>query len=199
VEGWLVNGGAGTPDNTNTDKLVSIAERANGSIGPDYVRDYKSYKCPNDKSLDGGGYGARVRTISMNGWMNAGRGVGTVSTVNGWEKIFTREADIRSPSDMFVTVDERIGSINDGWFAVAVNGWTSPDPASIIPNLANVGITDWPANYHNKASSFSFSDGHTEIHKWTNPATYPLQEPGAGFQTLANNMDMVWLMTHSTQ
>ena len=195
VRGWLVNGGAGTADNVNTDYLIGDSQRPNGSIGAGYVRNATVYKCPNDKSVDGGGLGGRVRTVSMNGWMNPGRGVGTISSVNGWgEAIFKRETDNTKPSEMWVTVDERIGSINDGWFAVAVNGWTSPN----VIDITQVGITDWPANYHNQATSFSFSDGHTEIHRWLDGRTFPKAEPGAGFQTLANNLDMVWLMQHST-
>ena len=193
VQGWLTTGN--TADNTNTDYLVGEVVRANGSIGPGYSVSAAVYKCPNDKSVDGGGWGARVRTISMNGWLNPGRGVGTISSVNGWgEAVFRRETDILKPSDIFVTVDERTGSINDGWFAVAVNGWTAPNTIDVTM----VGITDWPANYHNMATAFSFADGHTEVHRWQDSRTFPILEPGAGFQTLAGNTDMVWLMTHAT-
>ena len=61
-----------------------------------------------------------------------------------------------------------------------------------------MGITDWPANYHNQATSFSFSDAHGEVHRWQDPRTIPKNEPGAGFAALANSVDMLWLMTHST-
>ncbi len=196
VRGWL-NRGTSTTDNTNTDYLVGDSQRPNGSLGKGYVGGEGCYKCPNDKSVDVGGLGARVRTISMNGWMNPGRGgvpgSGTVGVNNG-QMVFRRETDLRQPSDMWVTVDERIGSINDGWFAVSVDGWTSGMPI----DLTAVGITDWPANYHNKATAFSFADGHTEIHRWGDARTIPLNEPGAGFLNLSGNADVIWLMTHST-
>ncbi len=192
VQGWLKT--STYADNVNTDYLVGSAVEANGSIGPRYVRSAKVYKCPMDKSVDAGGLGARVRTISMNGWMNnAARGTGTVSANNG-QTMFRRETDIRQPSDMWVTLDERIGSINDGWFAVSVDAWTAAGGI----NPANANITDWPANYHNKATSFSFSDGHCEIHKWNDPQTIPLVEPAAGTLATPNNLDVVWLMQHST-
>jgi prepilin-type N-terminal cleavage/methylation domain-containing protein len=200
VRGWLVNGGGGANDNTNTDYLVGTSQRANGSIGAGYVLNAGTYKCPNDKSNDGGGRGARVRTISMNGWMNPGRGgtVGSGSTTaipaGISPLVYRRDTDIRRPSDMWVTVDERIGSINDGWFAVALDGATAGGNV----NLATVGLVDWPANYHNQATAFSFSDGHGETHRWTDPRTYPKNEPGAGFTTLANNPDVAWLMQRST-
>jgi len=58
VRGWLVNGGAGTTDNTNADYLVSETERPNGSLGAGYVQNAQLYKCPNDKSVDAAGRGA---------------------------------------------------------------------------------------------------------------------------------------------
>jgi len=200
VRGWLVNGGGGANDNTNTDYLVGTSQRANGSIGPGYVMNAGTYKCPNDKSNDGGGRGARVRTISMNGWMNPGRGgtagSGSTTAIPGGISplVYRRDTDIRRPSDMWVTVDERIGSINDGWFAVALDGATAGGNV----NLAAVGLVDWPANYHNQATAFSFSDGHAETHRWTDARTFPKNEPGAGFTALANNPDAAWLMQRST-
>ncbi|MBI5800923.1 MAG: type II secretion system protein [Verrucomicrobia bacterium] len=195
VRGWLVNTGTGASDNTNADLLVGAAQRPFGSIGPGYSISAGLYKCPNDKSLDLGGRGARVRTISMNGWMNPrrGSGLGTTRTASG-QRAFRRDTDIGKPSDMWLTVDERIGSINDGWFAVAVDGWTG---AGV--NLALGGITDWPANYHNKATAFSFADGHAEIKKWLDARTFPLAEPPAGFVLMPNNPDVGWLMAHSTE
>ena len=196
VRGWLVYGGGGANDNTNADLLIGQAQRANGSIGAGYIQNAGTYKCPNDKSNDGGGRGPRVRTISMNGWMNPGRGNGstTGNPPGVTPLVFRRDTDIRQPSDMWVTVDERIGSINDGWFAVALNGAT---PGGGV-NSATVGLVDWPANYHNQATAFSFSDGHGEMHRWTDRQTYPVNEPGAGFTTLANNPDPAWLMQRST-
>ncbi|NBR86362.1 MAG: type II secretion system protein [Verrucomicrobia bacterium] len=193
VRGWLTTGS--TTDNTNTDYLIGSAERDNGSIGAGYVRSAQVYKCPMDKSLDTGGYGARVRTISMNGWMNnRNRATGSVTGSNFGQKKFIRETDIPVPSNIFVTLDERIGSINDGWFAVSVDAWTAPGTI----NLASANITDWPANYHNKATSFSFADGHTEIHKWKDPLTIPKLEPPAGTVSLPGDADVDWLMQHAT-
>lgn len=196
VRGWLVNTGGGSDHNTNTDFLIGQSQRDNGSIGPGYVMNAGTYKCPNDKSNDGGGRGARVRTISMNGWMNPGRANGTTTPVPGGVTplVYRRETDIRQPADMWVTVDERIGSINDGWFAVPVDGALAGGGV----DLAAVGLTDWPANYHNKATAFSFADGHTEMHRWNDPTTIPQAEPAAGFVPRPNNPDVAWLMRRST-
>lgn len=42
-------------------------------------------------------------------------------------------------------------SLNDGWFEYVLNGTT---------------INDQPAINHGFSSSFSFADGHCQLHKW---------------------------------
>ena len=74
----------------------------------------------------------------------------------------------------FVFVDEHPDGINDAAFAVACTGNQPEDP----PGASQ--IIDMPANFHNGACGFSFSDGHSEIHKWrgrlrTAPITYTVQ------------------------
>jgi len=53
-------------------------------------------------------------------------------------------------------VDEHPDSINDAALAVACTD----------ANTTSAQIIDYPANYHNGACGFAFSDGHAEIHKW---------------------------------
>ena len=87
-------------------------------------------------------------------------------------QIYRRESDFAGkaggPSQLFTFVDEHPTSINDDGFAVAIK-----------TNAVVTGyLVDTPANYHNNASSFSFADGHGEIHKWQdarflNPTVYP--------------------------
>jgi prepilin-type processing-associated H-X9-DG protein len=95
------------------------------------------------------------------------------------------DGKIGGPSQLFNFVDENPMSINDDGFAVAI---TTPG--------TTVGfLVDTPANYHNKASSFAFVDGHTEIHKWSeercqSPLNYPTLGP-AGSQ--ASTIDAGWL------
>ena len=198
--GWLVIGTAS--DNTNTDNLVSQVNVPNGSIGFGYAQSAQIYKCPNDKTTDAGSGQPRVRSISMNGWLcpytrrsgsiNVGFSAG--QSVTSGHRFFYREEDIPNPGQIFVFLDERVGSINDGWFSVEVGGWTAPNtfaPASFV-------IVDWPANYHNGSTAFSFADGHAEVHKWQDRQTIPILEPGAGTLATPNNLDCQWLMTHAT-
>ena len=87
---------------------------------------------------------------------------------------------------MFVLLDEREDSINDGWYA------TDPD---VLYQLV-----DYPASYHGSAGGFSFADGHSEIHKWMDSRTMPVLQQS---QTLPLNVnlpgdkDVLWLAQHS--
>ena len=61
------------------------------------------------------------------------------------------------PSQTWVLVDEHPDSINDAAFA------------NIMTDARKAGrskVVDQPANYHNGAAGFSFSDGHAEIRRW---------------------------------
>jgi prepilin-type processing-associated H-X9-DG protein len=95
--------------------------------------------------------------------------------------------DIKYPVNLFVCLDEREDSINDGWFA------TCPDQLD--------SLVDSPAAYHGKAGGFSFADGHSEIHKWRYPGTMPpINTSGDGFSGVthdAGNQDFRWISQHS--
>ena len=202
VQGWVTLGS--TPDNTNTANLVDPARvnDAYGNIGS-YVGSPKVYKCPADKSKDSGNGQARVRTMSMNGWIQPG-GVGPPAGAcgaggglsNAYEK-YRKQTDFlrKKPEDIWVFLDEREDSINDGWF------WVSEDGYLATPNPALYRLVDWPASYHTKSTSFSFADGHTEMHRWADPRTYPLINPGASIPLgvgMAGSLDIQWLQEHST-
>ena len=201
VRGWVTLGNVS--DNTNTDNLVDPARinDAYGNIG-NYVGNPKVYKCPADRSKDTGTGQARVRTISMNGWVQPG-GVGPPAGACGAGgglstayEIYRRATDFvkKKPEDIWVFLDEREDSINDGWFWVSEAGYT----ASPSTNLYQ--IIDWPGSYHTKSTSFSFADGHAEMHRWTDSRTMPLVQNGAYVSNpgMAGNLDIQWLQEHST-
>lgn len=171
------------PDNTNATLLTGSAYERFGSIGG-YVKNPDVYHCPGDLSMDPGSHRARVRSVSMNSWINPGK-------VNEHDSAywtmpflkFAKEADFHgvSPSEIFVCVDERAETINDGWLYMSLNGYNSD--GSI--NESQLDAYDLPAIYHNKASSFSFADGHAELHRWLGGSAL-------------NDSDIIWLMTHAT-
>jgi prepilin-type N-terminal cleavage/methylation domain-containing protein len=126
------------------------------------------FKCPADLSmvLVSGKKLPRVRSNSMSqvfgwgSWLNKSY-IAPPGTQNIW-RTYEKGAAIVNPSKTFVFVDEHPDSINDGAFAVACTGAEAFDK----PTYPNAQIIDYPANYHNGACGFSFSDGHSEIHKW---------------------------------
>jgi prepilin-type processing-associated H-X9-DG protein len=90
------------------------------------------------------------------------------------------------PVYLFVTLDERSDSINDGWYA------TDPD---VLYQLV-----DYPASYHGNSCGFSFADGHSEIHKWGDARTCPSLLQGGELQlnvNLPGDKDVVWIAQHS--
>jgi len=78
-------------------------------------------------------------------------------------------------SECFVYLDENPASLNDGWFRFI------PDGSS---------VQDAPAVNHGNSSSFSFADGHVDLHKWNNVF---LRYPQNGSGT-----DTTWLAQHGT-
>jgi prepilin-type processing-associated H-X9-DG protein len=79
-------------------------------------------------------------------------------TRSGPYRTYGKDADVvdPGPSKLWVIVDEDADSINDAGFAV---GCKTPE------------WIDWPGTYHNNACGFSFMDGHSEVHKWTDSRT----------------------------
>ena len=127
------------------------------------------------------------QTVGWNvtgGWINSGLPANTF-------QIYKRIDEIRSPTpgDLFVFLDEHPDGINDGGYAVI--GYTTLGTGTII---------DFPAPFHNRASSFTFADGHAEIHKWNNPNTIPVVKytGGVGSAALVGDADLTWLQLHAS-
>ncbi len=103
---------------------------------------------------------------------------------------FGRTSDFTrvGPSQIFLTVDENNWSINDAAIAVSaqVQEWI-----------------DWPGVYHNNGCSFSFCDGHCELHHWKSGALV-LNGPAyrkalsAAADGPSAIVDWTWLATHTT-
>lgn len=131
------------------------------------------FKCPGDKYVSPdqrrAGWSERVRSISMNAFMGPFSIVRSDPSYSGRNTFFQdyiqflKQADIKDPAMIFVTLDEHADSINDGYYL------NNPDP-----NTGQWG--DIPASYHNGAGGFAFADGHAEIKKWqSNRTKYPVR------------------------
>ncbi|HEY3760930.1 MAG TPA: type II secretion system protein [Verrucomicrobiae bacterium] len=156
------------PDNTNVSLLVDSQVAAMA----DYIKTPQVYKCPQDHYQSADNPGPRTRSVSMNGAL-----CNKPHFINGTGREYftaTSLSDLNTPgpANVFVFLDEHADSIDDGAFMV--------DPG--YPP----GQEQWrnlPASYHNGAGSFSFADGHSELHQWletsgANTTLYPVRMIG---------------------
>jgi prepilin-type N-terminal cleavage/methylation domain-containing protein/prepilin-type processing-associated H-X9-DG protein len=178
------------------------------------------YRCPADDSMVSvsGVLFPRIRSYSMNcavgtvynpspgqsrapnggavwgPWLD---GTGTHRANQPWHT-FGKISDTQSPgpSLVFVFADEDRYSINSPTFHVCMK--TNP---TIMMN--------WPSTRHGNSASFSFLDGHSEVHKWRDARTknsgHTLGgQPDWGMggqlttQGSPDNPDILWIQTHTT-
>jgi prepilin-type N-terminal cleavage/methylation domain-containing protein/prepilin-type processing-associated H-X9-DG protein len=145
----------------------------------------KVYQCPGDprKSTLRGYIGTPAcRSMSMNIYID----------YDAWTPgyfVYKKISDLNRPGPVntFIFLDEGL-SINNGLFGTDMDTY---DPN----NMPGKKTTDVPAPYHDNAGSFSFADGHSEIHKWRDPRTaqtkgWPWSSP--------NNVDIDWLQSKSS-
>ena len=174
-------------DNYNTTNLYDSL------LGPYCGQSIGIYKCPGDKTP--AAKGARVRSVSMNAFMNGMSTQSTVTNLMGTPNyvVYTKLTSIIAPgpSDVWVFLDEQGDSINDGFFLVAMG--------------QSKYWYDRPASYHGGTGAFSFADGHAESRLWHDAtiANDPVlrQNPSA-YQTFPADPtanDLSWMQYHSTR
>jgi prepilin-type N-terminal cleavage/methylation domain-containing protein/prepilin-type processing-associated H-X9-DG protein len=184
------NGGNPTGADTNLSYLVGQKYSALAN----YTVNAGIFKCPADRSGQFGSSGLpRVRSVSMSQAIGPGNdgtagGQGPhLPRSDGW-RVYLKESDMSnpSPSQLWVITDEHPDSINDSGFAVS---------------MEDSQWVDLPAPYHNNATSFSFADGHSEIHKWLSSTGIPpvLYGPNGTGPTIAGgNPNVVWLQQRTS-
>jgi prepilin-type N-terminal cleavage/methylation domain-containing protein/prepilin-type processing-associated H-X9-DG protein len=164
----------------NTDPSGAITQPLVGSIGT-YTKAAGIYKCPADKSM---AYGAsRVRSVSANAYVGTSPstlkfGVNIDLTYYTFVKSSSFNARL-SASDCFEFLDENPYSINDGYYLYNAGGGPPGDR---------------PAINHGNTSSFSFADGHVELHRWHD--TFLINSVTGG--GLPAGQDTRWLAAHGT-
>ena len=183
---WTAN-----PDNIDTSKLTD----PNQSLMANYVRSAGVYKCPGD-TYDAPN-GERVRSVSMNGAL--GGKAPTATYPNSLGRIYygsgspapfnsgaLKEKDLYTPgpANIYVILDEQADSMS------AVNGDATYAFDVGLPPSSEYW-RDLPASYHNGAGSFSFADGHSEIHKWSN-RTHSPAPPGSNGRTVYPVTKTTW-------
>ena len=163
VGGWL-DLQAATTDNTDALYLTFHDDQPGakysycGYLGTYVGKNPSVFRCPADRStgLVMGQRLPRSRSVSMN--CNVGQGSRTWTTPSKYP-LCKKMSAIKNPTLMYVFLDEREDSINDGWFA------QDPDTSCFL--------IDYPASYHNRACGFSFADGHSEIRRWRGSGINP--------------------------
>ena len=176
---WCYGNVSALPGETNTLALME-------SLLWPYAKALGVYKCPADPGNPVGT--PRVRSISMNGYMN-GKGGGTVAGFKNFLKTPELSGNA-GPSQWFVFLDEKPLSINDEYFDVKMAQAT----------LTSVVMNDWPSQVHGGGCGFGFSDGHSEMHKWrgssmrspTTVGSATFTRPSADFN------DGFWITSHTT-
>lgn len=176
-----------TSGNTNLDFV-------NQSIIGDYTRrNADVYHCPSDHAVSdiqrAAGWTSRVRSVSMNAMVgNPGSALGGTGNLSnpGYQQ-FLNESDFRDPSSIFVFLDEHPDSIDDGYF-------------ENTPNFLE--WMDLPGSYHNGGGSFTFADGHIEIHRWQSAGTVlpPVMNAFNGPLPVGSNdrADFDWVIRHTS-
>lgn len=171
VGGWLP-----TPqDATN----YNLLKPPYGKLWP-YSQSVAIYRCPADRSVTkiGNKTYPRTRSISMSGNMNGASWYTDIIEPTWWT--FRKLSQIQHTSKMFVFIDEREETVDDGYFLVTLED--------------NKTWGNLPAIYHNNAGGLSFADGHAEIKKWLDPATV---KPGA-VGARVSPRDVPWIQERSS-
>jgi prepilin-type N-terminal cleavage/methylation domain-containing protein len=191
-------------------QVTNTAYLQKGSLGPYMLRSVNAYKCPADQFLAAAqiaaNYPERVRSYSMNCFLGLFSqcadcvgglpGSGTDVTYQGkdwantaWPQ-YLKLSSIRQPSQIFVFIDEHPDTINDGYYDT---GQVDPDQES--------QWGDMPGSLHAGACGFSFSDAHSEIHKWFDKSTImPVVPANIGWTIPTVTRDFTdrhWITMHS--
>ena len=152
-----------------------------GSIGS-YTKDAGVYHCPADRTVESGTGGQlRVRSCSANCYMGNDTGAYVNSSFTVFQK-FSNFNGRFSPSDAFVYLDENPLSLDDGFFLMV---------ESLNPNALSLN-ENHPAVNHGDSTSFSFADGHAELHLWHNVFL------NVNINLSVTASDNLWLTSHAT-
>jgi prepilin-type N-terminal cleavage/methylation domain-containing protein/prepilin-type processing-associated H-X9-DG protein len=159
-----------------------------------YVGSPGVYRCPADTStyrngtvypIGGGGGTDRVRSMSMNAWVNPDPGAYDAYQEGTGYRVYRKTSDLSvpGPAGLWLLLDENPYSINDAYFLA-------------IPT--DPGWVDCPAAYHNGACGISFCDGHAQIKKWTDRVVLNWHQDASLTPTGTRTPDLLWFFEITT-
>ncbi len=180
---WLTLPG----DNNSVTPELSVMR---GSLWPYLDGNAAAFRCPEDftgRSRPGGVFQPRVRSYSMSSFMGNAQGWNSQPR---W-RTFLRTSDLPDPAALWVLMEERPDSINDGFYAVEMAGF--PDRPAAFQ------LVDYPSFYPSRGGGLAFGDGHTEHRQWRDARTVP-RYTGNFFPAgpHPNNPDLAWLFERSS-
>lgn len=171
--------------NRNNYDTTLLLDPQKSSLGP-YTREAGIYRCPADASLVrvNQSWLPRMRSYSMNAALGTANAFWLPSPPY---RSYQRTSDLISPppGKLWVFIEEHPDSINDGQFAV-----------TMASAAAQTRFVDYPAAWHDGAASFTFADGHAELHRWVDPRTKPAPKYNGTLPlnvSSPNNPDVLWL------
>jgi prepilin-type N-terminal cleavage/methylation domain-containing protein/prepilin-type processing-associated H-X9-DG protein len=145
----LYNGGSLYPNSSLKGQIVNAARsvsmsQAVGTVDPCFAG-------------SGSGHCGAPKQATNGPWLTGSHGANNANT--GPYATFGKSSSFRgtSPAQVFMMADESQWSINDAGLAT-------------VANIANQVFIDYPSTAHNNGCSFSFCDGHAELHKWKGSA-----------------------------
>lgn len=155
---WVDNIMTWELDSDNTNTAFAIKSPLGRYIGTTP----RVYRCPSDHLVSqtqrSVGWSTRVRSLSLNAMVgDAGPNVQEGGNIlNPGYRQYLRLSEVSQPSTIFVMIDEHPDSIGDGYF---------------YNNANNLEWIHLPASYHRGAANLSYSDGHSEPHRWKSSLT----------------------------
>jgi len=192
---WIYGGNHGDSETlTNTSYLVSDRY----ALFAPYIKAFKVYKCPADRSLwpfslVGGGGGTKMVQESRNYCMNVYMGTSSGNvlppiSVNSSYRVYLKSSQFaREPTaDRWVLIDGHPGSICTPAFGVDMTSDT---------------FIHYPSSLHRGRGVIAFADGHVEPHKWLDDRTKPAVVNGNSIphnQNSPNNQDLKWIRSQTT-
>lgn len=134
----------------------------------------------------GSGHCGQPKQATNGPWLTGSHGANTAA--NGPYATFGKSSSFRgtSPAQVFMMADESQWSINDAGLATCAN-------------IADPIFIDYPSSAHNNGCSFSFCDGHAELHKWKGGAI--VLTGSASQHTATTPLDLTdfnWLAANSS-
>ena len=135
-----------------------------------YVKAVRVYRCPGDTSIAQAVRGPRMRSYSMNIWLNGARTPANPMFPPDWGSAVDQLHLVKSklselvlppPSSVFVFMEQHEQSIEDGYMRVEnpkYGPWNS--------------WWDLPSDRHNRVGNVSFADHHVEQVKWKYPKKF---------------------------